>query len=195
MDLVVKIQNLAPSSPVDQVRIATSIVQNIPYNESRFISIGNFNPIKKRAARYPYQVIERNQGSCEGKSELLVLLLREMGYGTATFYYQKENHEAVGIKCPVEESLEKSGYCFIETTVPAPISYSTGTYLIGNSPGGKLGDNPEIVVLSKGMSLPSGLIEYEDSKKIEEILSPGRTDIIDRQKLNPIYRKYGMKEI
>ena len=35
---------------------------------------------------------------------------------------QQENHESVGIRCPLEESYKESGYCFIETTAPAIIS-------------------------------------------------------------------------
>lgn len=192
MELVVKIQNLAPNSPVDQARIATSIVQNIEYKESEFGNVGNFKVANIRLARYPYQVIEGGVGSCEGKSELLVFLLRELGYGTSVFYYNAENHEAVGIKCPVEESLQGSGYCFIETTVPSPISYSTGNYLIGDAPGKGLG-TPKIVILNKGISLPENMIEYDDVRKIEKALDNKRTDIFERAVvLNPIYKKYGM---
>jgi len=194
MGLVVKIQNAAPDSLVDQARIATSLVQNIPYKESEFGTVGNFKTTKIRLARYPYQVIERSMGSCEGKSELLVLLLREIGYGTAVFYYNAENHETVGIKCPVERSLLNSGYCFIETTVPAPIAYSTGSYLIGEDSKGGLGI-PKVVVLNKGISLPDDMIEYEDVKKIEKLLDKTSTNIADRIQLNPIYKKYGMTEL
>lgn len=192
--LVVKIQNIAPNSLVDQARIATSLVQNIEYKESEFGTIGNFKSTKLRLARYPYQVIERGVGSCEGKSELLVFLLREIGYGTAIFYYNTENHETVGIKCPVERSLLNTGYCFIETTVPAPMTYSTGNYKIGDSVEGKLGV-PNVVILSKGISLPDNMIEYEDVEKIEKLLEDRSTNILERSQLNSIYKKYGMPKL
>lgn len=193
MGLVVSIQNIAPNSLTDQARVAISLVQNIPYKESEFGKVGNFRVNDMRLARYPYQVIETEVGSCEGKSELLVFLLREIGYGTAVFYYNDKNHEAVGVKCPIEESLDGTGYCFVETTVPAPISYSTGNYLIGESTNVKL-ENPRTVILSKGISLESGLIEYADVEKIEDVFKNGRTDIYERSvKLSPIYEKYGMQ--
>lgn len=191
MDLLVQIQNAAPDSAADQVRIATSLVQHIPYKESEFGSVGNFKTSTIRLARYPYQVVERLEGSCEGKSELLVFLLREMGYGTAVFYYNEENHEAVGVRCPVERSVAGSGYCFIETTVAAPISYSSGNYLIGESQGESLG-TPEVVVLSQGKALPDNLYEYRDVAKIDRIFENGRTDALERVQLGPIYERYGM---
>jgi len=111
--LVVKIQNLEKDGDT-QVKIAISIVQNIPYNEAdNLTSIeGAFN------YKYPYEVLYDMVGICSEKSDLLVLLLKELGYGVAILYYPLEDHEAVGVKCPVKKSIEGSGYCFIETTSP-----------------------------------------------------------------------------
>ncbi|MBU2104568.1 MAG: hypothetical protein KKF67_02220 [Nanoarchaeota archaeon] len=109
--LVVKIQNLDGDGDT-QVKIATSIVQNISYNE-----VSNLTSIESALNyKYPYEVLYDMVGICSEKSDLLVLLLKELGYGVAILYYPSENHEAVGIKCPVKKSIEESGYCFIETT-------------------------------------------------------------------------------
>ncbi len=161
-ELIYKIQNLAPDNKEDQVRIVISLVQNIPYSETSEKSIFSDD---LRFARFPYQVLYENAGSCEGKSELLVLLLREMGYGTSFFYYGVENHESVGIKCPVEKSLIGSGYCFVETTAPSILGDFGGDY-----PGtGKLSSNPQVVFMGEGVSLSEDLKEYKDSKTIMKL--------------------------
>jgi hypothetical protein len=166
--LVVEIQNLAPDSVEDQARIAISIVQNINYGEPDFKEIlgGRY---KVRLSRYPYETLFGYTGSCEGKSELLSFLLREIGYSVALFYYGSENHEAVGIKCPIKYSLNGTGYCFVETTVPVPISYSTGKYL--GIYGGKLYSRPNAVIISKGISLSDDMYEYKDAEKLDSIMS------------------------
>jgi len=83
-ELISQIQNLAPNNKEDQARIAISLVQNIQYGEPS--EINKMAP-EIRISKFPYQVLYENEGSCEGKSELLILLLRELGYGTAFFYY------------------------------------------------------------------------------------------------------------
>lgn len=191
MPMVVAIQNLAPESKDMQAKIAVSLVQKIPYGEPEF---DDFMGNKIRLSRFPYEVLENNVGSCEGKSELLAFLLRELGFGVSVFYYFEENHEAVGIKCPIEESYMESGYCFVETTVPAPISYSEGVYLGIN--GGKLESDPEIVLLSKGFSLSSDLQDYEDADKLDSIMSSalgsGSLNVFQQKSYDILKEKYGL---
>ena len=193
LPLLVQIENLAPNSEMDQARIAISLVQNIPYGLPGSVSIfgGKYN---LSVSKYPYQVLFTNNGSCEGKSELLVYLLEKMGYSTSLFYYQKEDHEAVGVKCPVEYSLNGTGYCFIETTVSAPISFSSGSYL-GPGGGSTLSD-PELVLISRGMSLPSNLQDYTDSIKLTKIIErnkvTGRINLFQKWVLEKIDKKYNL---
>ena len=118
LPLVIAIQNMT-SDKTEQARIAISIVQNIPYAGSNKTT--SFFGTQVNYSRYPYQVLYDDQGICGEKSELLVFLLSDLGYGTSIFYFPQENHEAVGIKCPIEESYKKRGYCFVETTGPAII--------------------------------------------------------------------------
>ena len=109
---VKEIENLAPNDKTDQARIAVSLVQNIPWGSSgRTVSFEN---VQANYSRYPYQVLYDNQGLCSEKSELLAFILRDLGYGVALFYYPLEDHEALGIKCPVQDSLDGTGYCFVE---------------------------------------------------------------------------------
>lgn len=193
MPLVVAIQNTAPNSIENQARMAISLVQNIIYGEPEFMSVlgGKY---EVRLSRYPYQVLSEEIGSCEGKSELLAFLLRELGFEVALFHYNDENHESVGIKCPVKYSLLGSGYCFVETTVVAPIGYSTGNYL--GIAGGKLRSEPEIVRISNGFSLPDEMDEYEDSMSLNVITTKietvGRIDSFEKKKFDRLKAKYNL---
>jgi hypothetical protein len=188
--LVKEIQNMAPYSKNVQAKIAINIVQNIPYEEADLVGIFQ-DKFKIRAARYPYQVIYKNAGSCEGKSELLLFILRELGYKTAIFYYNFENHEAVGIGCPLEYSYNNTGYCFVETTVSSPISFSSGTYL--NAAGAsKLYSNPEIFPISEGISLGENLDDYRDAEILEKILSKKRLNPLDKLRFEKLKEKYGL---
>ncbi|MDA3836821.1 MAG: hypothetical protein PF542_04315 [Nanoarchaeota archaeon] len=190
--LLVAIQNAAPDSVEDQARIAISMVQQLRYSEPE--SKSSFLGVELRLARYPYQVLYEETGSCEGKSELLAFLLREMGYDVALFYYGPESHEAVGIKCPMEYSLDNTGYCFVETTVPAPISYSTGIYL--GLAGGKLYSTPTPILLGHGIAFDENAYEYADAKKLDSILSSkgddGMIPFYQKKALDELRGKYGL---
>lgn len=185
--LVIQIQNAAPESKENQARIAISLVQNIPYGDP---SENNAFDETLNLSKFPYQVLYENSGSCEGKSELLVLLLRELGYGTAFFYYAPENHEAVGIKCPIKESLLKSGYCFVETTSPSILGDYGGEYL-GT---GKLLSEPEIIMVGEGISLPEKMEEYEDGKRMMNLRLGKSLGVLFRDKITErLSEKYGLE--
>lgn len=187
--LVKSIENLAPNNKVDQARIAVSIVQNIPWGSSgKEISLGGK---QIGYTRYPYQVLYDNQGLCGEKSELLAFILRDLGYGTALFYYPKENHETVGIKCPWRYSLDKSGYCFIETSGPAIISDSKLVY----EGGVQLISKPEIIHVSDGISLPSGLYEYNDARTLNSIKLWGWINPSASNLLKSLDEKYGLNKV
>jgi hypothetical protein len=146
-------------------------------------------------SRYPYETIAEGKGSCECKSELLVFLLRELGFETALFYYQEENHEAVGIKCPDKYSLNGTGFCFVETTLPAPISYSEGRYqgLGGSS---TLGSYSELIFISEGIGLSKDIDDYSDAKilgrLVDKIDKKGYVNYFEKKKLDGLREKYGL---
>ena len=160
--LVAKIQNIGKNGE-DQVRIAVSIVQNIPWGISN--NVDEFRGVVLNHSRASYEVLYDEEGICGEKSELLAFLLRDLGYGVALFYNQEENHESIGIKCPVEKSWRNSGYCFVETSGPAIISDISIPYANGLS----LKSEPQVFVLSEGNSLGEDLYEYEDAEKIMDI--------------------------
>lgn len=187
--LVVKIQNLADSKE-DQARIAISLVQNIAFGGSdKLITLEN-NSVNY--SRYPYEVLYDQKGICASKSELMVFLLREIGYETVFFYYKSENHDSVGIKCPEEYGLLNTSYCFVETTSPSIITDYENVYLGGV----KLTSYPEIMNISKGNSLEY-MYEYKDANRLKKIRKgieeTGKTNLLRHFKLKQIIKKYGLK--
>jgi len=192
LPLVTKIQNIAENKE-DQVRIAISIIQNIPYNESgEIITIGSD---QLNYSRYPYEVLYDMKGVCGERSELLAFLLKEIGYNVILFYYPLENHESVGIRCPVEYSLDDTGYCFIETTGPS-IMTNNQDYYVG---GRKLSLKPEVIFISDGDSLGDNLYEYKDTKelvKINKIIEEkGELNMIKHYRLKGLIEKYGLEDL
>ena len=184
--LVEKIKNLT-SERTDQVRIAISIVQNIPYgftNKTVILPGG----LETNDSRYPYEVLYENEGICGEKTELMAFLLKELGYGVAFFYNEAENHESVGIKCPVKRSLDKSGYCFIETTGPAIISDNSLEYVGGIT----LTSKSEVYPLFEGESLPNRIDEYKDAKSMKKIRQNKFTFFNKHKKLEKLKQKYGL---
>ncbi|MCX6749975.1 MAG: hypothetical protein NTZ83_00795 [Candidatus Pacearchaeota archaeon] len=191
MPLVIKIQNIT-NNKEDQARIAISIVQNIPFGASNKTLTFGGNIVNY--SRYPYEVLYDMKGICGEKTDLLTFLLKEIGYGVSFFYYPEENHEAVGIKCPVKESLMESGYCFVETTGPAIITDNEISY-IGI---GKLSSIPEVYLIKEGKAIGENLEEYGDARKLIKIRdSVGKSGLlgpIQRKILEKIKAKYGLAE-
>ena len=178
LPLVIEIQNLT-NNKEDQARIAISLVQNIPFGSSN--KTYSFLGEKLNHTRYPYEVLYDFKGVCGEKTDLLIFLLRELGYGVSFFYYISENHEAAGVKCPIEESLMNTGYCFIETTSPSIITDDEIAYAAV----GKLYSEPEFYFLSDGESLGENMEEYKDAEKLIRI----RNSIDNRGVIGPFYRK------
>lgn len=162
MPLVVAIQNQARDKE-DQARIAISVVQNIEWGKSN--KTRTFRESTIDYSRYPYEVLYDSAGVCGEKSELLAFLLRELGFGVSFFYNLEENHEAIGVKCPIEESWHNSGYCFVETTGPSIITDTDITYYGGL----KLRSEPQVLFISEGESLSSEIYEYEDAEKLFDV--------------------------
>ena len=141
MPLVAEIHNIADNEK-DKAKVAISLVQNILYS-----SLDENTTLFKQAisSRYPYEVLYEMKGVCGEKSLLLAILLKELGYGAAIFYFKEESHEAVGIKCPFYKDYEDTGYCFIETT---GLIGDNGEKYIGATQ--KFSSKPELIVISYG---------------------------------------------
>ena len=184
LPLVAKIQNKTDDED-DQVRIAISLVQNIPYGFSNKTPVVGANG-GINYSRYPYEVLYDNAGICGEKSALLSFILKEMGYKTAFFYYPDENHEAIGIGCPVENSVLNSGYCFIETTGPSIITDDSLEYVGGII----LNSEPQIILISKGKSIGKNWVEYKDAQMMKKIRRG--FVLFENFKLGGLEKKYGL---
>ena len=91
-----------------------ALVQYIPYDKAKL----NQNPLQPN---YPYETLYKDTGICSDKTFLAVAILRELGYGAAILDFPNLNHSAAGISCPASESLNNSGYCYVETTNYFPV--------------------------------------------------------------------------
>lgn len=188
LQLVKKIQNIAPDSKLNQLRIAVSLVQNIPWKVSDKDRL--FAGSKIYYSRYPYEVLYEKEGICGEKSELLSLLLKEIGYKTAIFYFPEQNHESLGISCPKFRSFKKTGYCFVETSGPSIISDSSIVY----SGGIVLNSQPEVIEISSGESLPLFMKEYSDSFKLNLVRHNVLPDEFNQLIFSNLQKSYGLTE-
>lgn len=160
-----------------QARVVISLVQWIPYDNNAFDE--GADPYEL----YAYEVLLNNKGVCGEKSQLMILLLRELGFGTAIFEFPDENHATAAIKCPKEYSYKKTGWCFIEATGTAYVGNSNNNYVDV----GKLSYNPLIHVISDGY-------EYKDIERyIEEAKSQIGEDwfLLEDKNGAKILRKHG----
>lgn len=168
--------------PDDQVRIAVSLVQQIPYDQE-MLDKGTLE------IRYPYQTLFDNKGVCCEKSVLLAYILHKLGYGVALFDYDNEQHTAVGIRVAPEYSYKNTGYAFIETTTPLIITDGNGEYPAF----GRIMSMPEVLPAGNGDSFKSVGEEWNDAREWDRLnsLGPvlGRSDYSAWQSL---CRKYGI---
>ncbi len=91
-----------------------ALIQYIPYDKAKL----NQDPMQPN---YPYETLYHNSGICSDKTFLAVAVLRELGYGAAILDFPDLNHSAAGIACPLADSINNSGYCYVETTNYFPL--------------------------------------------------------------------------
>ncbi|OIP23851.1 hypothetical protein AUK11_04515 [bacterium CG2_30_37_16] len=173
--------------------LALCLVQAIPYDDAKaelILSHGvgdsvSFAEDKKMAGRFPYETLYDNKGICTDKSYLASSLIKEFGYGSVIYVFDKDRHMAVGIKTPSTYSSFSSGYSYIETT---NIGYKVGQLpLIDTKNGlaGKLDINfsendykasgssniKDIPEIKEGnISAPSETVKISEGKEYERII-------------------------
>ncbi len=192
LPLITEIQNLVEDEK-DQVRVAISMIQKIPFGASE--KIIKISGSTLNYGRYPYEVLYDEQGVCGEKSELLAFILREMGYGVAFLYYPLENHEAIAVKCPRIHSVRWSGYCFIETTGPSIMTDDEIEY-VGV---GKLSSEPEVIVISHGKSIGVWWYEFWDANSLIRARNLIKKDSLfaslTYNQVHKLSEKYGLGEV
>jgi hypothetical protein len=192
-DIVNKIRNISSVND-DQVRIAISLVQNIPYD--------NQKAIYNSEQYYPYQTMYYQSGVCQDKSLLLAALLKHLGYGSELFAFVPENHMAVGVLSNNKlYGYHNGDYAFIETDKPTIITDSNGFYSDSNEPitysffpyGNKLTSIPIEYKISEGISMTSLREEYNDAKTYKSITDMGsELSSYYFDELYDLYTKYGI---
>ena len=118
-DLAGQLQELAAAKQWSSDQLADfslALIQFMPYDSDK-VSASNFNS----NPYYPYETLYLNKGVCSDKTFLAVALLRRLGFGAAILDFPESNHSAVGITCPLADSISSSGYCYGETTNYFPI--------------------------------------------------------------------------
>lgn len=179
LDQVVRQIKSRTSNPEDQVRIAVSLVQNIPYTE---------NTSTSNRLQFPYETLYVNYGVCSDKSVLLTYLLRELGYSSAILSFDEENHAAVGIRSRIQYSFQDTGYAFIETTSPAIITDSYHSY----ANVGKITSRPQVFEMSDGKAFDNLTEEYTDAilynQERKDALSP-----LEYRQWEMLIWKYGIR--
>lgn len=111
------LQDLGKSRKLSEdqiVDLVLAFVQSITYDDAKAKNI--LAKDGSQTMLYPYETLFTQLGVCSDKSLLAIAILREMGYGTAIFAYNDDNHMAIGIECPQNYSTYGSGYCYAETT-------------------------------------------------------------------------------
>ena len=111
-NLTKKIQALGKENGLSSdeiLELTASFVQTIPYD----FEMAKTN---KTQPKYPYEVLYDKKGICSDKTFLATALARELGYGTAVFFYNNQEHMASAIECPQSYSNYSSGYCILEST-------------------------------------------------------------------------------
>ncbi|MCK5347245.1 MAG: hypothetical protein KAR20_27740, partial [Candidatus Heimdallarchaeota archaeon] len=131
------IDEIAKYSDVDDTRIelVTALVQHMNTTDKTTTQV-----------RYPYETLYFQNGTDADKSILLAKIIKRMGYGSALFYFDAENHLAVGIKCPEDWASLNTTYCYIESTIPNRIGNVPRIYEIDIT----LNSTPYLIKISEG---------------------------------------------
>jgi len=79
---------------------------------------------------------------------LLALLLRDLGVGSAVFYFIPEDHMTAGISALAPYDYKSTGYAFIKATEPGIITYDGSRFDFGT-----VSSKPEVILVGTGLAL------------------------------------------
>ena len=119
-DLAAKLRAIAVQnawSDDQLVEFSLALIQYLPYDHAKLAD----DPNRNTNPYYPYETLYLGRGVCSDKSFLGLALLRKLGFGAAMLDFPDKNHSAIGLACPMEDSLSGSGYCYVETTNYFPL--------------------------------------------------------------------------
>ena len=132
LDAINKLKVIAAQNNLSSDETAALVmawVQYIPYDHVKF----DLNPQSNNNPYFPYETLYLDKGVCSDKTFLALSLLRKLGYGAAILDFPDLNHTAVGIQCDLNDSINSSGYCYIETTNYFPVGVIPQTISSGQA--------------------------------------------------------------
>src|SRR4030042_3331297 len=169
----------------DRVRAAASLVQNIDYDYNKDTGTEEGATGRGHGVRYPYETIYENSGICGEKSYLIVYLLKELGYGTATMTFLSPLHQVAGVKCAPEYDFRDTGYCIIQPNWRQMITWG----------GSQEDDDPYLTtVLSDGKTF-NAKSDYKDSRKYWTIINSIEAGTYTKKQAKAykkLIKKYGL---
>ncbi|MDI6876819.1 MAG: hypothetical protein QMC96_08625 [Methanomicrobiales archaeon] len=122
----------------EYLEVMTAFAQSIPYRTDN----------QDSPPRYPIETFADRGGDCDDKSLLLAGLLAREGYNVSLFYFEPEEHMAVGVAGP-GCSYRGIPYAYIETTQSSPVGVSPRT-LAGGIP---LDSEPLVIRVGNGSAV------------------------------------------
>ncbi|MFA5871632.1 MAG: hypothetical protein WC858_02810 [Parcubacteria group bacterium] len=166
--------------PDSQARIAVSLVQKIPYDTDWYL-YGDSSG-RGHGTRYPYEVLYDYKGICGQKSMFIVFLLKELGFGVATFtFIGDELHQVPAIKCSPKYDFRDTGYCFIDPNYRHMITYS-GSYK---------DSDPEVDIYADGRTFDAKN-DFKDGTKFRNALNGGLKIKKNYKTYKKLVKKYGL---
>lgn len=169
----------------DRVRAAASLVQNIEYDENKDTGVEEVATGRGHGTRYPYETLYENSGICGEKSFLIVYLLKELGYGTATMVFLSPLHRVAAVKCADAYDFRDTGYCIIQPNYRKMITFG----------GSQEDEDPyQITVQSDGKTF-NAKNDWKDSRKYWEIMNSidaGTYTAKQAKAYKKLIKKYGL---
>jgi len=169
-DLLAALRDIREREDLDgdrYIELIAVFVQSIPYKTDALA----IEP------KFPIETYVDGEGDCDDKSLLLAALLAREGYGTALFYFEEEEHMAVGVKSTGCCYLNTS-YAYIETTNTSyvgisPVALADGTYLSSEPLVIPVGDGDgfytasgEVGVIERALTLSRDRVEEFNEKLV-----------------------------
>lgn len=162
-----------------KLELATCLVQNIYYDTDKSNQITKGSGNSADTEQLPYQTLYLNKGVCTDKTYLGSELLKEMGYATGIFVFDKDEHVSLGVSVPDGYTSFNSKYAIMELTnigfapgsIPASVVQGKPNPKIDNINPISEDDDPSKISLNenKEISPPNKVIDMNTGKSYVKI--------------------------
>lgn len=167
----------------DRVRVAASLVQNIPYDYNKSTGTEIVSSGRKHGSRYPYETLYENAGICGEKAFFMAFLFKNLGYGTAIITFSGSSvHQIAGVKCADAYDFRDTGYCFVDPNYRHMITFG-GSY--------ESRDPYLIVPIADGKTF-NAKKDWKDSRSWWKVLLEGTSSNKNYKLYKKLVKKYGL---